>query len=54
MNTIKLNKRQLRWINKLQDAKTFPTGSANKKDDKINKIINKIYNGRYKTTNTRV
>jgi len=54
MNIIKLNKRQLRWINKLQDAKTFPTGSANKKDDKINKIINKIYNGRYKTTNTRV
>ena len=51
MNIIKLNKRQLRWINKLQDAKTFPTGSANKKDDKINKIINKIYNGRYKTTN---
>jgi hypothetical protein len=54
MNIIKLNKRQLRWINKLQDAKTFPTGSANKKDDRINKIINKIYNGRYKTTNTRV
>ena len=51
MNIIKLNKRQLRWINKLQDAKTFPTGSANKKDDRINKIINKIYNGRYKTTN---
>jgi len=51
MNIIKLSKRQLHWINKLQDAKTFPIGSANKKDDKINKIINKIYNGKYKTIN---
>jgi hypothetical protein len=49
MNIIK--NRQLYWINKLQYAKTFPTGAANSRDVKINKIINRIYNGYYKAQN---
>jgi hypothetical protein len=40
--------RQLYWINKLQDLKTFPTGAFDKKDEKINKIIHRIYNEYYK------
>jgi len=40
--------RQLYWINKLQDLKTFPTGAYDKRDDKINKIIHRIYNEYYK------
>ena len=44
MNTIKISPRRIYWINKFQDLKTFPTGSADKRDDRINKIIHKIYN----------
>jgi len=40
--------RQLYWINKLQDLKTFPIGAFDKRDEKINKIIHRIYNGKYR------
>ena len=42
MNTTKIGTRQLHWINKLQDLKTFPTGAYDKKDEKINRIIHRI------------
>ena len=48
MNTTRIGTRQLYWINKLQDLKTFPTGAYDKKDEKINRIIHRIYNEYYK------
>lgn len=51
MSIIKIRARQLYWINKLQDLKTFPIGAFDKKDEKINKIIHRIYNGYYRSRN---
>ena len=36
----------LTWINKLQDMKTFPTGAYDKRDVKINRLMQKFFNRR--------